>query len=125
MDSITAIVIDDEPGIQEVVSEVLEMLGVKVVGVGSDGNDAIRLYKEESPMLVFMDVNMPNMNGLEALKKIKEMDLQSTVIMVTGNSSTNIEKELEHAGAASTIIKPFSIEKMIKVFEEVKPLLRL
>jgi two-component system chemotaxis response regulator CheY len=125
MDTITAIVIDDEPSIQEVISDVLEMIGVKIVGVGSDGNDAIRLYKKESPMIVFMDVNMPNMDGLEALKKIKKIDSHSTVVMVTGNSSLDIEKELERAGATATIIKPFSIEKMIKVFEEVKPLLRL
>jgi len=125
MDVITAIVIDDEPGIQEVISEILEIIGVKVVGLGSDGKEAISLYQKESPMVVFMDINMPNMNGLEALKRIKEIDTQSKIIMITGNSSGDIEKELEALGATATIIKPFSIEKMIKVFEEVKPLLHV
>lgn len=116
----TCIVIDDDNYITEVFSEMLELMGLNIVGIGHSGTDAIRIFTEKSPDIVFMDVHMPNTDGIEALRKIKEASPKSKVVMVTGDLSTNLEKILERAGANAVVFKPFDIKKIISVLEEIQ-----
>lgn len=115
----SAIVVDDEPAIQEIMTEMLSILGVDIVGTGSNGNEAISLYQENSPSVVFMDINMPKLNGVEALKEIKKIDPKSAVIMVTGNTENDLESTLMALGAKAIIYKPFSVEQLKEIIEFV------
>ena len=115
-----AIVVDDDPDITGVFSELLTLHGVDVIGIGHNGFDAIRLFSEKSPMLVFLDVHMPQLDGITALKKIKELSAQVKVIMVTGDLSSDLEKILESNGANAIIFKPFSIDEITYVINEIQ-----
>jgi len=72
MEISTAVTIYDEPRITQLYSELLELQNLKILGIGPNGNDAIRLFKEHKPELVFLDVHRPDLNGVEALKEIKK-----------------------------------------------------
>lgn len=115
-----AIVVDDDPDITGVFSELLSLHSVNVVGIGHDGFDAIRLISEKSPSVVFMDVHMPKLDGAAALKKIKELSPKTKVVMVTGDLSPDLEKMLEHNGADAIIFKPFSIDKITHVMNDLQ-----
>jgi len=117
MDS--CIVIDDDKNIQELLSEILELQGFSVKGAGSNGQEAVNLFEEKVPDIVFMDVRMPKMNGIDALKKIRQMDPNAKVVMITADSSRNLEKTLLDAGAKVVIFKPFTIEPIHSVVNNV------
>ena len=72
MEISTSVIIYDEPRITQLYSELLELQNLKILGIGQNGNDAIRLFKEHKPELVFLDVHRPDLNGVEALKEIKK-----------------------------------------------------
>ena len=106
----SCIVIDDDKNIQELLSEILELQGFLVKGTGNNGQEAVNLYEEKRPDIVFMDVRMPKINGIDALKKIKQIDSNAKIIMITADASKNLEKTLLDAGAKTVIFKPFTIE---------------
>lgn len=116
----TAIVVDDDLGITELFSEILQLQGMEIVGVGSNGMDAIDLFKKFSPDLVFMDINMPKLNGIDALIEIKKISEQSRVIIVTSDTSTELQEKLEGIGATGIIYKPFDMEKIMQVTENIE-----
>lgn len=116
----TAIIIDDEPRIAQLYSELLELQNLKILGIGQDGNDAVRLFKKHKPDLVFLDVHMPDLNGVEALKEIKKISPTANVVMVTADLSEDLEELLQNNGATAIIFKPFNIQKIIQVLEMIK-----
>jgi len=113
----TAIIVDDEPRITQLYSELLELQNLKILGIGQNGNDAIRLFKEYSPDLVFLDVHMLDFSGVEALKEIKKISPTAKVIMVTADLSKDLEKLLRDSGATAVIFKPFDMQKIIQLLE--------
>jgi len=113
----TAVIIDDEPRITQLYSELLELQNLKILGIGQSGNDAIRLFKEYRPDLVFLDVHMPDKTGVEALKEIKKISPTAKVIMVTADLSEDLEKLLQDSGATATIFKPFDMQKITQLLE--------
>lgn len=116
---LTAIIVDDEPGLAELFSDLLELQMVKIVGIGHTGIDALRLVKAKNPNIVFLDINMPKMDGIEALKEIKKINFAPKVVMVTGNKYVN-EKELSQFGADALILKPFKMEQILSVLEKIE-----
>ena len=119
MASLTAIIVDDEPGLAELFSDLLELQMVKIVGIGHTGMDALRLVNAKNPNIVFLDINMPKMDGIEALKEIKKINLAPKVVMVTGNKYVN-KKELFQFGADALIFKPFKMEQILDVLEKIE-----
>lgn len=116
----TAIVIDDDSSITELFSEILKLQGMNVLAIGNNGIDAIHLFKEFSPDLIFMDVNMPKLNGIEALIEIKKISLQSKIIIVTSDTSAKLRQKLETIGANAIIYKPFDMEGIQQVTKNVE-----
>lgn len=115
------VIVDDNEDITNVFSDILEMGGFKVVGIGHDGKDAVKLYIKYNPDLIFLDVMMPNMSGIQALKEIKEKNPKANVIMITANSGSDVIQELEKLNATAIIVKPFKIET---VFETIKKIIK-
>lgn len=112
------VIVDDNIDITGVFADIFEITGNKVVGIGHDGSDAVSLYKKHKPDFIFLDVMMPGMNGIEALKLIKEKDPKAKVVMVTADNSTNTMKELEKLNPTAIITKPFKIEDIVKTMEK-------
>lgn len=114
------VIVDDNIDITGVFADIFEVTGNKVVGIGHDGRDALELFLKHKPDFIFIDVMMPVMNGIEALKAIKENEPNAKVIMVTADNSTNTIKDLEKLNATAIIFKPFKIEDIINVIEKFK-----
>ncbi|MEK6870486.1 MAG: response regulator, partial [Thermoproteota archaeon] len=104
------VIVDDNEDVVSVFSDILEIGGFNVVGIGHNGKDAVSLYTKHKPDFIFLDVMMPIMNGIQALKEIKEKNPKANVIMVTADNGADVIQELEKLNATAIIIKPFKIE---------------
>jgi len=102
---ISAIVIDDDSLMRELVTRVLEELGCLIVGIGKNGQAAAELYRENKPDLVFLDINMPDVNGLDALRRIFRIDRNARVVMLTGVSDSTVAETCIQSGAIDYLQK--------------------
>ena len=111
----TSVVVDDDPHITELFSEILGIHGLEILDVGHDGLQAIELFVKHKPDILFLDVEMPKLNGIEALKEIMKIDPTANIVIVTGNTSAECENVLEENGASAIVFKPFDIQKIKQV----------
>lgn len=105
------LIIDDAMFMRMKLKGLLETGGHQVVGEGVNGLEAIAKFTELRPDVVLMDITMPEMDGIEALKAIKKIDRQAVVVMVSAVGQDRSVKEAVIAGAHNFIIKPFQDEK--------------
>lgn len=109
---IRAVIADDEAFIRQVLLKMLERLGVEVVGVAENGKIAVDLFQETKPDIVILDIAMPEMDGLEALRKILALDPEARVLMCTSFSSKQYVVEAVKVGAKGYLNKPFDLDKI-------------
>ena len=112
---ITGIVIDDEPDIVDVFSEMLESEGINVVGKGGNGKDAIDLYFANKPDIVFLDMMMPDGSGFHAIKKIREKNSKAVIIAVTANVTALTEEKLKKLKVNGIVYKPVDMDEIMKI----------
>ena len=114
----TILLADDEPHIRKYVSLILKQLGATRLLEASNGEEAVAIFERERPDLVLLDVNMPLVDGLEALRKIRALDEHSVVIMLTSITTRQaVETALEN-GAANYIRKDTPRDEMTKALSE-------
>jgi two-component system nitrogen regulation response regulator NtrX len=106
------LVVDDEPAIQGTLRAVLEDEGYRVTTAGG-GEAAIRAITDEAPDLVFLDIWMPGMDGLETLAELKRVRPETTVIMISGHGTIETAVKATRLGAYDFIEKPMSLEKTL------------
>lgn len=111
-------IIDDSSVMRKIVARTINQAGLEIENIAeaSDGADAIEKLKNYSPDLILCDVNMPNMNGLEFVEKVKQENVasQADIIMVTTEGSIDIVNRAVENGARGFIIKPFTPEEFTK-----------
>ena len=107
------LVVDDEPSAVELLTEFLTAKNHTVISA-SNGEEALQKVKEERPHLIFLDVLMPKMSGLDVLKKIREIDKEVGVIMVTAVHEEEIGRQALKLGAFDFITKPIDLEYLEK-----------
>jgi len=105
------LVVDDEPGITGMLSIVFEQEGYSVRTAGSCA-EALRLVEETSPDLVLTDLRMPDGSGLDVLRKTRETNPETPVVMITAYTSTKTAIEALKAGAYDYVSKPFDVEEL-------------
>lgn len=115
----TVLVVDDMLFMRLALKSILEKNGFSVIGNAENGVEAVKKYKECAPDLVTMDITMPEMSGLEALKKIKEYDQNAKVIMVSAMGQERFVKEAIMNGANYFIVKPFKEAKVLETLNKV------
>lgn len=114
----TVLVVDDIGMMRRVIREALEGAGVSIVGEAPNGREAVRLYNRLRPQIVIMDITMPVMNGIEALRRIKTLNPNAAVIMCSSmNQQKYIMKSIQ-LGARDFIVKPFKTERIISAVKK-------
>lgn len=113
----TALIVDDGAFMRVLIKGMLEKNGYEVVGEAADGLIGVQMYKELHPDLVTMDITMPNMDGLAALKEIIAADPDASVVMVSAMGQEEYVKEAIVSGAKSFVVKPFDESGLISVLE--------
>ena len=115
----SVIVVDDNKDIVYSMSELLEMYGIDVVGKGYNGLDGVELFNQHRPDAVLLDLMMPEYDGVYALKKIREIDPKSIVIIVTGGSPMAMNDKVESLEPTKIIFKPVDVNILVEsIFEE-------
>lgn len=113
------LLVDDEAHIRKFVSLILKQIGQPVIREAVNGEDALAAYLEEKPDLVLLDVNMPRMDGMETLRKLKEVDPDCVVIMLTSLANReSVERALE-LGAANYIRKDTPKDEIAQALTDI------
>lgn len=111
--------VDDADFMRYTIKLILNRNGFSVVGEAENGKVAIKKYMDLKPDIVTMDITMPEMSGIEALKNIVQLDSKAKVVMVSAMGQEIMVREAIMFGAKSFIIKPFKDELVIKTLNKV------
>ena len=111
--SVSVLIVDDLPMMRQAIREVLLENGIKVAGEAHNGRSALQLYQALQPDVVLMDITMPVMDGLEALRRLKQMDSRIRVIMCSSMSGQKYVLRAIQLGARDFIVKPFQAERIV------------
>lgn len=114
------LIVDDAKFMRLTLKNILVKANHEVIAEAENGKEAVQKYNELKPDIVTMDVTMPEMNGLDALKAIKESDSQAKVIMCSAMGQQKMVVEAISAGAKDYIVKPFDDSKVIDAINRVQ-----
>jgi len=118
MTSKRIMVVDDAEFTRKMLTLEVEQAGYKVVAEAENGLEAIDLYKTHQPDIVTMDIVMPGMGGIEAVKKIIEIDPNAKIVMLSSMGVGANVQEAVAAGAKNFILKPYSTSRLIEVLDK-------
>ncbi|MDZ5473366.1 response regulator [Bacillus sp. 31A1R] len=113
------LIVDDAKFMRLTLSNILQKTNHEVVGEGENGKVAIELYRELNPDLVTMDITMPEMSGLEAVKEIKKEFPNAKIIMCSAMGQQKMVVEAIEAGAKDFIVKPFDEGRVLEAISRV------
>lgn len=108
------LIVDDAAFMRMMIKDILVKNGFDVVAEASDGAQAVEKFKEHSPDLVTMDITMPEMDGITALKEIKQIDPQAKIIMCSAMGQQSMVIDAIQAGAKDFIVKPFQADRVLE-----------
>lgn len=112
------LIVDDAAFMRMMIRDILVKNGFEVAGEAADGVQAIVKFIETNPDLVTMDITMPEMDGITALKEIKKLDARANVIMCSAMGQQEVVIESIQAGAKDFIVKPFQKERIIEAIQK-------
>ena len=124
-DPITVIVIDDDKDTVSVLCDFLQIKGIKVIGRGYDGLEAVEIYKKLRPDAVFLDVMMEGYDGIYGLEKIKEIHKDAIVIMVTADMTVSTHDKLIALDASAIVYKPYDINEIMHVIGKLSTMRKI
>ena len=113
------LICDDAAFMRMMIKDILTKNGYTVVGEAENGAKAVEKYAELKPDIVLMDITMPEMDGIQALKKIKEADPSATVIMCSAMGQQAMVIESIQSGAKDFIVKPFQADRVLEAVRKV------
>jgi two-component system chemotaxis response regulator CheY len=107
------LIVEDAPFIVESFKEIINDQGWQVSGVAKTGFEAIDSYRKNKPDIVIMDILLPGLDGLAAIKKIREIDSKAKILVVSALAKKGLDKECIKAGAKAFIKKPFDTKTFV------------
>jgi two-component system chemotaxis response regulator CheY len=112
------LIVDDAAFMRMMIKDILTKNGYEVVGEAENGAKAVQMYKELKPELVTMDITMPEMDGIQAVREIKKIDSSAKIIMCSAMGQQMMVMEAIQAGARDFVVKPFQQERVIQAIEK-------
>lgn len=113
------LIVDDAAFMRMMIKDVLSKNGFEISGEAENGAKAIEKYKETNPDLVIMDITMPEVDGIQAVKEIKKINNAAKIIMCSAMGQQAMVIEAIQAGAKDFIVKPFQAERIIEAVKKV------
>ena len=113
------LVVDDAAFMRMMIKDILQKGGYQVVGEAEDGKRAIEKYKELRPDLVTMDITMPDMDGITAVKEIRKVDENAVIVMCSAMGQQAMVIDAIQAGAKDFVVKPFQPERVLEAIKKV------
>ncbi|MFE4238921.1 response regulator [Peribacillus butanolivorans] len=112
------LIVDDAAFMRMMIKDILSKNGFEIVGEAADGAQAVEKYRETYPDLVTMDITMPEMDGITALKEIKKVNPQAKVIMCSAMGQQAMVIDAIQAGAKDFIVKPFQADRVLEAINK-------
>jgi two-component system chemotaxis response regulator CheY len=113
------LIVDDAKFMRVTLGSILAKADHEIVGEGENGKEAVQLYRDHLPDLVMMDITMPEMTGLEAMKEIKKDHPNAKIIMCSAMGQQKVVVESIEAGAKDFIVKPFDEGRVLEAINRV------
>lgn len=115
------LVVDDDPFIRKLIATTLEDVAEFELHEAADGLEALEVAHRERPTLVFLDVDMPVMNGIDACRRLREdpVTTETTIVMLTAAHGDSVERRSEEAGADLFLTKPFSPLDLLRLVDRL------
>lgn len=113
------LITDDAAFMRHMLKNILAKEGYEIAGEATNGAEAVSMYESIRPSVVLLDITMPQMDGIEAVKRIKAIDPDAKIIMISALGSQNKIIEALEAGARDFIVKPFEPDRIIEAIKRV------
>ncbi|MCG8539807.1 MAG: response regulator [Clostridia bacterium] len=113
------LIVDDAAFMRMMIRDVLSKNGYEILGEAENGQKAIEKYKELNPDLVIMDITMPEVDGIQAVKEIKKLSPDAKIVMCSAMGQQAMVIEAIQAGARDFIVKPFQADRVIEAVKKV------
>ena len=114
----TILIVDDAAFMRMMLKDILSKNDFEVVGEAENGKAAVAAYQKLQPDIVTMDITMPEMNGIDAVKEIKAIDASAKVVMVSAMGQQPMVIEAIQAGAVDFIVKPFQPDRVVEALNK-------
>ena len=117
----TILIVDDDPGIRRLIATTLEdVSGYRMTEAG-DGAEAVERARDVRPSIVFLDIDMPRLNGIEACRRMRSepATADATIVMLTGDAEDEAERDAKKAGADLFLTKPFSPLHLLRLVDRL------
>jgi two-component system chemotaxis response regulator CheY len=115
------LIVDDDPFIRKLIATTLEDVAEFDLHEAGDGIEAVEIAQRERPALVFLDVDMPRLNGIDACRRLRADELTggTTIVMLTAAHGDSVERQAEEAGADLFLTKPFSPLDLLRLVDRL------
>lgn len=114
----SVLIVDDAAFMRMMIKDILTKNGFEIAGEAENGIQAVEKYEELNPDIVTMDITMPEKDGIQALKEIKEKDPNANVLMCSAMGQQSMVIEAIQAGAKDFIVKPFQPERVMEAIKK-------
>jgi CheY-like chemotaxis protein len=117
----SVLIVDDDPFIRKLVATTLEDVAGFELTEAADGREALEVARSEAPQLVFLDIDMPEVDGYEACRRLRAQPqtAEATIVMLTAAAGNEAEREAEEAGADLFLTKPFSPLDLLRLVQDL------
>ncbi len=113
------LIVDDSLFMRQMLKNILPKDKFEIVGEASTGKEAIKKFKELNPDIITMDITMPDMDGIDAVKEIKAFDPAAKIIMCSAMGQQTMVMDAIKAGARDFIVKPFQPDRVLEAIKKV------
>lgn len=115
----TVLIVDDAIFMRTMIADILKQVDFEVVGEAANGVEAVEKYKELRPDLVTMDIVMPDMGGIDAVREIMKQDPNARIIMCSAMGQQGLVVEAIQAGARDFVVKPFQPSRVLEAVQRL------